>query len=42
MIVEKISGYVVQSNKLVEAHYRLGLQEKRLILISDHFAGFMM
>ena len=32
MIVEKISGYVVQSNKLVEAHYRLGLQEKRLIL----------
>jgi len=29
---KKLPGYVVQSNKLVEAHYRLTLQEKRLIL----------
>lgn len=32
MSVRKPEGFVVQSNKLVEAHYRLTLQEKRLIL----------
>ena len=32
MIIQKKQEIVVQSNKLVEAHYRLSLQEKRLIL----------
>jgi plasmid replication initiation protein len=32
MSTKKIEEVVVQSNRLVEAHYRLSLQEKRLIL----------
>ncbi|NDE63937.1 MAG: RepB family plasmid replication initiator protein [Chlamydiae bacterium] len=32
MSIEKTDEIVVQSNRLIEAHYRLGLQEKRLIL----------
>ena len=32
MLIKKNQELVVQSNKLVEAHYRLTLQEKRLVL----------
>ncbi len=32
MTIQKRQEVIVQSNKLVEAHYRLSLQEKRLIL----------
>ncbi len=32
MVLKKTNGMVVQSNHLIEAHYRLTLQEKRLIL----------
>jgi plasmid replication initiation protein len=32
MLIKKTQELVVQSNKLVEAHYRLTLQEKRLVL----------
>ena len=32
MVLQKSTGYIVQSNRLIEAHYRLTLQEKRLIL----------
>jgi plasmid replication initiation protein len=32
MALQKSNGYIVQSNRLIEAHYRLTLQEKRLVL----------